>query len=249
MLALKGKVALVTGGNSGIGRATALAMANEGASVVIGARRVPEGNDTVAMITHGGGEAFFVQTDVSNEADVEALVAATIEQYGRLDCAFNTAGIMGVEALIADTNKRDWDAVITTNLTGIWLCIKHEVMAMLKQGGGSIVNDSSSAGLVGDLSASAAYTASKHGVVGLTKAAALEYANQKIRVNAVCPGWIDTPMVEGTPDIETVVQEVHPLGRIGRPEEIAAAVVWLLSDAASFVTGHALPVDGGLVAQ
>jgi len=249
MTSLNGKVALVTGGNSGIGRATALALANEGAKVVIGARRILEGNETVTMITKAGGEAVFVPTDVTNEAEVEALVGTAIEKFGCLDCAFNNAGIMGADGLIADTDRNAWDEVITTNLTGVWLCLKHEVKAMLNQGGGSIVNDSSTAGLVGDLSASAAYAASKHGIVGLTKAAALEYATHKIRVNAVCPGWIDTPMVEGTTDMDTVVKEVHPLGRIGRPEEIAAAVVWLLSDAASFVTGHALPVDGGLVAQ
>ena len=247
----EGKVALVTGGNSGIGRATALAFARESAKVVIAARRAPEGEETVGMIIQAGGEALFVKTDVSKASDVEALMRKTVETYGRLDCAFNNAGVYGTEVPVHEYTEEDWEYVMSINLKGVWLCMRSEIRQMLKQGGGAIVNDSSTSGLVGGLRESA-YVASKHGVIGLTKAAALEYARDGIRVNAVCPGWIRTPMVEsiiaGNPERERQIIAEEPVGRMGTPEEVAEAVVWLCSDAASFVTGHSMAVDGGMLA-
>ena len=245
----EGKVALVTGGNSGIGRATAIQFAREGAKVVIAARRVPEGEETEQMIRDAGGDATFVQTDVSNAADAEAMVAKTVEIYGRLDCAFNNAGVISHDSgRTHEHSEEEWDRIIDINLKGVWLCMKYEITQMLKQGGGAIVNDSSTDGLIGSFDG-AAYIASKHGVVGLTKTAALEYAQQSIRVNAVCPGFILTPMssVVNDPAKEPESLAKIPLGRIGAPEEIAEAVIWLCSDAASFVTGHAMSVDGGEV--
>jgi NAD(P)-dependent dehydrogenase (short-subunit alcohol dehydrogenase family) len=249
---VEGKVALVTGGASGIGRATALTFAREGAILVIADRNEDGGQQTVHMITENGGEATFVQVDVTSASAVEALISKTVETYGRLDCAHNNAGIAsGVPALTADYPEERWHQVIAVNLTGVWLCMKYEIVQMLHQGGGAIVNTASIAGLVGG-AGGAAYTASKHGVIGLTKTAALEYATQGIRVNCVCPGYIQTPMTaRGLSDPERRAQIVarHPLGRVGTPEEIAEAVVWLCSDAASFVTGHAMSIDGGYVAQ
>lgn len=247
-----GKVALITGGGSGIGQATALAFAREGAKVVVSDIVVAGGEETVRMITAAGGEATFVQTDVAKATDVEAMVRKTVETYGRLDCAFNNAGIGGKFARTADDTQDNWDRVIAINLTGVWLCMKYEIPQMLKQGGGAIVNTASIAGLVGGVQA-APYVASKHGVNGLTKTAALEYAKQGIRVNAVCPGVIRTPLVEKTfgnsARIEGKLVLMEPIGRLGKPEEIAAAVLWLCSDAASFVTGLPMAVDGGLTAQ
>ena len=248
---LEDKIALLTGGSSGIGRATALAFAREGAKVVVAARRVKEGEETVESIKAEGGEATFVQTDVSQAVQVEALVNTTVETYGRLDCAFNNAGIEGTPYVsIVDYTEADWDRVIDINLKGVWLCMKYQIPQILKQGG-SIVNMSSVAGLKGGTLGSP-YYASKHGVVGLTKAAAMEYATRGIRVNAVCPAVIHTPMAERAffedPEIEQRVLSLHPVGRIGTPEEVAGVVVFLCSDAASFVTGHALPVDGGVMA-
>jgi NAD(P)-dependent dehydrogenase (short-subunit alcohol dehydrogenase family) len=248
-----GKVALVTGSGSGIGRATALAFAREGAKVVVSDVAVDGGEETVNLIKKAGGDAIFVQANVSKAADVEALVNKAVQIYGRLDCAHNNAGVPGPNKSIIDISEESWDRVIAVNLTGVWLCLKYEIAQMLKNGGGAIVNTSSDAGLVG-LRRGGAYVASKHGVVGLTKTAALEYAKSGVRVNAVCPGPIDTPMLWG-PGGEQASRFVNkmvasqPGGRLGKPEEIAEAAVWLCSDAASFVTGHALPVDGGYMAQ
>jgi NAD(P)-dependent dehydrogenase (short-subunit alcohol dehydrogenase family) len=249
---VEGKVALVTGGASGIGRATALTFAREGAKLVIADMNADGGQQTVHLITEKGGEAIFVRTDVSQAVEVQALISTAVETYGRLDCAHNNAGIAGgVRALTAEYPEERWHQVIAVNLTGVWLCMKYEIPQMLHQGGGTIVNTASAAGLVGTRGTSA-YVASKHGVVGLTKTAALEYAQQGIRVNCVCPGVIQTPMTaRGLSDPERQAQIVarHPLGRVGTPGEIAEAVVWLCSDAASFVTGHTMTVDGGYVAQ
>jgi NAD(P)-dependent dehydrogenase (short-subunit alcohol dehydrogenase family) len=250
---LSGKVALVTGGASGIGRACAQLFAKEGASVVVSDVALEGGHETVRLIEADGGEASFVETDVSKAAQVEALVGRTVETYSRLDYAFNNAGIEGRMATnTADYSEEDWDRVIAVNLKGVWLCMKNEIPQMLSQGGGSIVNNSSVEGLVG-LEGTSAYAASKHGVVGLTKTAALEYAQSGIRINAVCPGLIRTPMVErysrGDAEIEAQFAAVEPVGRMGSSEEVAEAVVWLCSEAASFVTGHAMAVDGGFLAR
>jgi NAD(P)-dependent dehydrogenase (short-subunit alcohol dehydrogenase family) len=253
---LSGKVALVTGGASGIGRATALTFAREGAKLVIADTNEEGGQQTIHMITEQGGEAIFVRTAVSQAVEVQALISKAVETYGRLDCAHNNAGISGfgiagdAYALTAEYPEERWHQVIAVNLTGVWLCIKHEIPQMLSQGSGAIVNTASAWGLVGAPGASA-YVASKHGVVGLTKTAALKYATQGIRVNCVCPGYIETPMTApGMEDPEQRAQIVarHPVARLGQPEEVAEAVVWLCSDAASFVTGHTMTVDGGYVA-
>ncbi len=249
---VEGKIALITGGGSGIGQATALAFAREGAKVVIADVIVEGGEETVTRIKHGGGAAIFVKTDVTQAAEVEAMVKHTVDTYGRLDYAFNNAGIAGAAAKTSDYTPAQWDRVIAINLTGVWLCMKCEIQQMLKQGGGAIVNTASVAGLVGFRSGPA-YVAAKHGVVGLTKTAALEYAKAGIRVNAVCPGVIRTPMFERglkvDPRIEETMSAREPIGRLGKPEEIAEAVVWLCSDAASFVTGFPMAVDGGWIAQ
>jgi NAD(P)-dependent dehydrogenase (short-subunit alcohol dehydrogenase family) len=249
---LAGKVILVTGGGSGIGRATSLLIARQGAKVMI-ADYVPDSAErTVKMIKEAGGEASCVAADVSLPKHVEAMVAKTVETYGRLDGAFNNAGI---EQKILDTvatTEEIFDRVIAINLKGVWMCMKAEIPQMLKQGGGAIVNTASGAGLVG-VEGLSAYNASKHGVVGLTKTAALEYAQKNIRVNCVCPGLINTPMVARMIDSGGMNEEVfiaaEPVGRMGKPEEIGEGVVWLLSDAASFVTGHSLSIDGGYVAR
>ena len=248
---LTGKVALVTGGGSGIGRASALTFAREGAKVVVADVAVEGGEETVRLIQQGGGEAVFVKADVSRAAEVEALVARAVQTYGRLDCAHNNAGIEGAAATVVDYAEDAWERVIAINLKGVWLCMKYEIPQLLKQGGGALVNTASTAGLVGYRGGSA-YVASKHGVVGLTKTAALEYAKAGVRVNAVCPGAIDTPMMGRLtghrPQRAERMAAAEPVGRMGRPEEIAEAVVWLCSEAASFVTGHAMAVDGGLTA-
>jgi NAD(P)-dependent dehydrogenase (short-subunit alcohol dehydrogenase family) len=251
---LEGKVALVTGGGSGIGRASVLAFAREGAKVVVADVNVEGGAETVRLIKEADGEAIFVKVDVSQATEVEAMVNQTVETYGRLDCAFNNAGIAGTPLVsTADYVEEVWDDVISINLKGVWLCLKYEILQMLKQGGGAIVNTASVAGLVGTRVAGMAYAASKHGVVGLTRTAALEYAQKGLRINAVCPGWIHTPMADavasGKPELEKLIIERHPIGRVGTPEEVAEAVVWLCSNAASFVTGHLMAVDGGFVAQ
>lgn len=248
----EGKVALVTGAGSGIGRATALVFAREGAKVVVSDIVVEGGEETVQQIKAAGGEAIFVKADVSKGADVEALITQTVETYGRLDCAFNNAGIEGGVKPTIDCTEEEFARTIAVNLTGVWLCMKYEIQQMLSQGGGTIVNTASVAGLVG-FPGLPDYVASKHGVLGLTKTAALEYAKSGIRVNAVCPGVIQTPMVERgaqlSPGFDELAVSMEPVGRFGQPAEIGEAVVWLCSEAASFVTGHPMTVDGGLVAQ
>jgi NAD(P)-dependent dehydrogenase (short-subunit alcohol dehydrogenase family) len=248
-LPFESKVALVTGGNSGIGRAIALAFAKEGANVVVAARRASEGDETVAMIEELGGQAHFVQADVSKAAEVKAMVAACISEYGGLDYAVNNAGVEGTPMVETIDYEEDvWDQVIDINLKGVWLCMKYEIPEMLSRGGGAIVNMSSVAGLIGGRMG-VAYYASKHGVVGATKAAALEYATRGLRINAVCPAVIETPMVarafSANEEVTERYKAMHPVGRFGQPEEVASATLWLCSEGASFVTGHALPVDGG----
>lgn len=251
-----GKVALVTGAASGIGRACARLFAEGGASVIVSDVAAEGGEETVRLVEEAGGKAAFIKADVSNAGEVEALLSGTMETFGRLDCAVNNAGIEGLLAPTADYPEEAWNRVLAINLTGAFLCMKHEIPKMLEGGGGgSIVNMASILGLVGFANAPA-YTAAKHGLVGLTKAAALEYATLGVRVNALCPGFIETPMVmergveAGThPEVYEQISELHPIGRLGRSEEIAAAAVWLCSDAASFVTGHAMTADGGYVAQ
>jgi NAD(P)-dependent dehydrogenase (short-subunit alcohol dehydrogenase family) len=250
---MTGKVFLVTGGGSGIGRATALAFAREGAKVVVADADIRGGEETTQLIKAVAAEATFVKADVARAAEVEAMVSRAVEAYGRLDYAFNNAGIGGAMFVpTADYPEETWDQVININLKGVWLCMKYELPQMLKQGEGVIVNAASVAGLVGSR-IGAAYVASKHGVAGLTKAAALEYASQSIRVNAVCPGWSRTPLTEPVsrddPQLEAQIIARYPLGRAGAPEEVAAAVLWLCSEAASFVTGHMLALDGGFTAQ
>jgi NAD(P)-dependent dehydrogenase (short-subunit alcohol dehydrogenase family) len=248
---MKDKVALVTGGSSGIGRAAALAFAREGAKVVVADVQVAGGQETVGLIRDAGGEAVFVRTDVASPVEVKALVDEAVQRYGRLDYAFNNAGIEGTLAPTAECSEENWNRTLEINLKGVWLCMRAEIAQMLKQGGGAIVNTASVAGLVGFQNLPA-YCASKGGVVQLTRTAALEYAKMGIRINAVCPGVIRTAMVErvtgGNPQTEAQFVAMEPVGRMGTPEEVAAAVVWLCSDAASFVTGHPMVVDGGLVA-
>lgn len=249
---LENKVALVTGSASGIGRASALAFAGEGARVVVTDILITNGEETVRMIQAAGGEATFIKTDVSQASTVEALVNRAVATYGRLDCAHNNAGIEGGVASTVECTEENWDRVLSINLKAVWLCMKHEIAHMLKQGGGVIVNTASIAGLVG-FQNMPAYVAAKHGVVGLTKTAALEYAKAGIRVNAICPGSVRTPMNErligGDPQAEADMDAMQPLGRRAAPEEIAAAAIWLCSDAASFVTGLPMAVDGGVVSE
>jgi NAD(P)-dependent dehydrogenase (short-subunit alcohol dehydrogenase family) len=249
---LSDKIALVTGGASGIGRSTALAFAEAGAKVVVSDMNAAGGEETVHRIQTQGGGAIFVKTDVTKAAEVEALVAQAVSTYGRLDCAFNNAGVGGTLARTADRSEAEWDLTMNVNLKGVWLCMKVELQQMLKQPGGAIVNAASAAGLIGFQNASA-YAASKHGVVGLTRSAALEYARKNIRINAVCPGFTETAMLgeweASRPGVSEGIVAFNPMKRLAKPEEIAAAVVWLCSDAASFVTGHALSVDGGVVVQ
>lgn len=246
----KNKVAIVTGGSSGIGRATAIAFAKKGAKVVV--VDVLESNETTSLIKGLGGEALFIKCDVSKATEVKAMVAKTIEAFGRLDYAYNNAGIEGVSAPTSECTEENWDKIIAINLKGIWLCMKYEIPEILKQGKGAIVNCASIAGLVG-FAGLPAYVASKHGVIGLTKTAALECAKLGIRVNVVCPGVIQTPMIDRlTGKTKEAIEQftgLEPVGRFGQPEEIANAVVWMCSDEASFVTGHAMAVDGGFVAQ
>lgn len=248
----KDKVALVTGGGSGIGRASATAFACEGARTIVADISISGAEETVRKIKELGGEAISVRTDVSKANEVESLIGKIVAQFGRLDIAHNNAGVEGDIASTADCTEENWDKIISVNLKGVWLCMKYEITQMLKQGCGVIVNTASIAGLVG-LRGSPAYDASKHGIVGLTKTAALEYARAKIRINAVCPGGIETPMIQRqtirNPNIREKLIAVEPMGRMGSPEEVAEAVLWLCSESSSFVTGHAMMVDGGFVAQ
>jgi NAD(P)-dependent dehydrogenase (short-subunit alcohol dehydrogenase family) len=246
------KVALVTGAASGIGRASALAFARNGARVIVADISVSGGEETARLIQAAGGEAAFIQADVSKAPQVEALIQKIIQKYNRIDFAHNNAGVEGAVSPTAECTEDNWDKTININLKGVWLCMKYEILQMLKQGGGAIVNTSSVAGLVG-LRGSPAYAASKHGILGLTKTAALEYAKAGLRINAVCPGLVDTPMIDRQTrrdsQIVTKLTAAEPVGRMAAPEEVAQSVLWLCSEAASFVTGHALAVDGGLLAQ
>lgn len=248
---LEGKIGLVTGGTSGIGRDAAVLFAKAGVKVVIAGRRESEGEETVKLVREAGSEGLFVKTDVSKAPDVETLIKKVVEKFGRLDIAFNNAGVEGVLAPIARQSEEDFDRTIEINLKGVWLCLRYEIQQMLKQGGGgAIANMSSILGLVGSVGA-AAYSASKHGVIGLTKSAALENAKSGIRINAVCPGFTDTPMADRTfriPAVQKYVVSLHPIGRFGRPTEVAEAVVWMCSDRASFMTGQSLVLDGGFLA-
>src|ERR687894_1819539 len=244
----QGKVAFVTGAGSGIGRATALAFAREGASVTAADISEQDGRETARLIEEQGGRALAVRCDVTRAEDVKVALDKTVEAFGRLDFAFNNAGVEQRNAAVAEFQEEEWDRILDTNLRGVFLCMKYEIPLMLKQGGGRIVNTSSGAGVIG-IKGGGAYAASKHGVIGLTKSAALDYAAQNVRVNAVAPGYIATPMMDrftsGTAEGWEKITAEEPIGRVGRPEEIADAVIWLCSDASSFVVGHALMVDGG----
>ncbi|MES2105248.1 MAG: SDR family oxidoreductase [Pseudomonadota bacterium] len=250
-LNFKDKSVLVTGAASGIGRAAALAFARAGAKVTVSDVAVAGAEQTVAAILTAGGIADFIRADISKAAEVEALIAGIVARHGRLDCAFNNAGIEIEHLPLADSDEDSFDKIMNVNVKGVWLCMKHEIRQMLKQGGGTIVNTASVAGLVG-APMQPIYAASKHAVVGLTKTAAAEYGRAGIRVNAVCPGVIRTPMmehaIEREPRREKMIEKLHPIGRVGEAEEIANAALWLCSDLSSFVTGHQLAVDGGLTA-
>lgn len=250
---LAGKITMVTGAASGIGRTTALAFAREGAkAVVVSDVDVKGGQETVRMVRKAGADTLFIKTDVSSEADVEALVKKTVETYGRLDCAVNNAGLSGDVVRVAECSLQNWDRIMTVNLTGTFLGMKYEILQMLKQGGGAIVNTSSIVGVVGH-QYSPPYIASKHAILGLTRSAALGYVKDNIRVNAICPGNTRTPIWEPTiknrPEVFQAVLAAIPIGRLAEPEEIASAIVWLCSDAASYCTGHAMVVDGGYTIQ
>jgi NAD(P)-dependent dehydrogenase (short-subunit alcohol dehydrogenase family) len=249
---LRGKVALVTGAASGIGAASALAFAEAGARVAACDRDLAGAEATAKLIGDSGGEACAVAVDVTDGAQVAAMVEEVVARFGRLDCAHNNAGITGASALTADYDTAQWDLVLAVNLTGVFHCLQHELAAMLRTGGGAIVNTASFSGLVA-VPRIPAYVASKHGVVGLTRAAAVEYGRKGIRVNAVCPGSTRTPMVDGFSGGDARVEEAmaaaSPMRRLAEPEEIARTVVWLCSNEASFVNGHALAVDGGAVIQ
>jgi NAD(P)-dependent dehydrogenase (short-subunit alcohol dehydrogenase family) len=246
-----GKVALITGGNAGIGRAAAIEFAKQGAKVVVSGRREKEGREVIGEIKALGGEGIFVKTDVSKASDAKVMIEQTLATFGRLDFAFNNAGIEQALTPLPDQSEESYDQIMDINVKGVWLSLKHEIPAMLKTGGGAIVNNSSVAGLIG-VATAPIYVASKHAVNGLTKSVALEYAKQNVRVNAVAPGPIETRMYHDfakVPEVRQALQGAIPIGRIGQPEEIASTVVWLCSDGASFITGQIFPVDGGYTAQ
>ena len=251
-VALADKVTLVTGAGSGIGRASALAFAQAWAKVVVSDVDSKGGLETVRLIRDAGGEAIFVQADVSKSSDVANMVRLTVAEYGRLDVAHNNAGVEPVNASILDSSEEDWDRVIDINLKGVWLSMKHEIPAMLEQGGGSIVNTSSTVGHLGQ-SNMASYVASKHGVIGLTRAVALEFVHAGIRVNAVCPAVVATSMFErftrGDDHVASTLISSLPMKRLIEPQEVADAVLWLSSDKAAYLNGHALVIDGGLSIQ
>jgi NAD(P)-dependent dehydrogenase (short-subunit alcohol dehydrogenase family) len=245
---MEGKVALVTGGSSGIGRATAIAFAREGARVAIASRTQERGEEVVRVIEEAGGEAIWIQTDCSKAEQVESMVRRTVDAFGRLDYAFNNAGSGGADGWTAEITEEAWDRTIDTYLKSVWLCMKYEIPQMLEQGAGAIVNNSSVDGKRA-FPWDPVYSAAKHGVLGLTKSAAMQYAEKGVRINAVCPGWIRTPPVEGIlenhPEAEAGMLQHQPIGRLGKPEEVAEAVLWLCSEKASLVVGTALAVDGG----
>ena len=245
------KVAIVTGGSSGIGRVTAIALAKQGVKITVAARRVKEGEDTVRLVEEAGSEGIFVKTDVANEDDIRSLVERSTKSYGRLDYAFNNAGIEEIMTPFTDQKSEIFDQIMNINVKGVWLSMKYEIPEMIKSGGGAIVNNSSVAGIIG-FPQMPIYIASKHAVLGLTKSAALEYAKSGIRINAIAPGGVVTDMAKrvfGDNQLLETLTSMHPIGRIADPEEIANAVVWLLSDNASFVLGHTLIVDGGAVSR
>lgn len=250
MKKFENKTAIVTGSTFGIGRATAIQFARHGANVVCADWEQDE--ETVHLIEKEGGNSIFVKCDVSKEEDIKNLIEKTIDRFGRLDFAFNNAGIEGLSAKTHECSVENWDKVIGINLKGLWLCMKHQIPHMLHQGKGAIVNNASIAGLVGFQNVPA-YVASKHGAIGLTKNAALEYAREGIRVNVVCPGVIRTPMIDRftgkQKEVEQQFESMEPIGRMGEPDEVASAVIYLCSDEASFITGHSMVVDGGWVAQ
>jgi len=247
-----GKVALITGGGSGIGRAVAMRFASLGAAVVIADSTPASGSETARQIQSNGGSALFIETDVTQAAQVDSCMTRLMQEYGRLDFAHNNAGVEGELTLTADSSEVNWDRTIAVNLKGVWLCMRAEIKEMLKQAGGAIVNTSSVAGLVGQ-PAAAAYCASKHGVIGLTRAAALEYIRNGIRINAVCPGLVQTAMTERIAATDrkllAALATASPIGRPARAEEIATVVTWLCSDDASYIVGQALPVDGAVTVQ
>jgi NAD(P)-dependent dehydrogenase (short-subunit alcohol dehydrogenase family) len=250
----EGKTAIVTGAAGGIGRASAIAFAREGAGVVVADLNIEGCEETVGMITAAGGTAVAIKTDVSKSSDVQAMVKKAVDEFGGLHFAHNNAGIEGAVGMTADYDENEWDRVLTINLKSTFLCMKYEIPEMIKADGGAIVNTASIAGLVGYMTMPA-YSASKHGMLGLTKTAALEYATKGVRVNAICPGGVQTPMVDRMratqkkEEFEALIRAMHPMGRIGQPEEIADVAVFLCSDKASFITGQALAADGGFVAQ
>ncbi len=248
---VEGKIALVTGAGSGIGRASALKFAKEGAKVVIADINTEGGEETLKMVKDAGGEGIFVKTDVSNKEDVEAMVSKAVETYGRLDCAYNNAGIGATGGLLADAPEENWDRTMSINLKGVWYCMRAEIRQMLEQGGGAIVNTASAGGLRASMFV-ADYTTSKHGVVGLTRSGAVDYATRGIRVNCVCPGIVNTALsapLQADPNMAAIFASMQPPNRFAEPEEIANAAVWLCSDEASFVNGHALAVDGGMTIE